>query len=94
MNHKDTEIVINLSLDGLEQTHNAVRKNEQSWDKVWEAYEELKKINFIKVRFITVVHEDNYNEIIPLMKKVKSIDLKSIYDETKGNFNIILKKNL
>ena len=27
-----------------------------------------------------------------LMKKVKSIDLKSIYDETKGNFNIILKK--
>ena len=29
-----------------------------------------------------------------LMKKVKSIDLKSIYDETKGSFNIILKKNL
>ena len=29
-----------------------------------------------------------------LMKKVKCIDLKSIYDETKGNFNIILKKNL
>ena len=29
-----------------------------------------------------------------LMKKVKSIDLKSIYDEAKGNFNIILKKNL
>ena len=29
-----------------------------------------------------------------LMKKVKSIDLKSIYDKTKGNFNIILKKNL
>ena len=27
-----------------------------------------------------------------LMKKVKSIDLKSIYDEAKGNFNIILKK--
>ena len=27
-----------------------------------------------------------------LMKKVKSIDLKSIHDVTKGNFNIILKK--
>ena len=27
-----------------------------------------------------------------LTKKVKSIDLKSVYDETKGNFNIILKK--
>ena len=26
-----------------------------------------------------------------LMKKVKSIDTKSIYDETKGSFNIILK---
>ena len=29
-----------------------------------------------------------------LMKKVKSIDLKSVYDETKGNFNIILKKKI
>ena len=29
-----------------------------------------------------------------LMKKIKSIDLKSINDETKGNFNLILKKNL
>ncbi|MDC0408209.1 radical SAM protein [Candidatus Pelagibacter sp.] len=72
MNHKDTEIVINLSLDGLEKTHNIVRKNEHSWDKVWEAYEELRKISFIKVRFITVVHEDNYDEIIPLMKIVKN----------------------
>ena len=27
-----------------------------------------------------------------LMKKVKGIDLKSIHDVTKGNFNIILKK--
>ena len=29
-----------------------------------------------------------------LTKKVKSIDLKSVYDETKGNFNIILKKKI
>ena len=31
----------------------------------------VRKIGFIKVRFITVVHEDNYDEIIPLMKIVK-----------------------
>ena len=30
---KNTELVINLSLDGLEKTHNKIRKNEKSWKK-------------------------------------------------------------
>jgi len=68
---KNTELVINLSLDGLEETHNKVRKNEQSWDKVWNSFEALKKIKKIKTRFITVVHNQNYDEIIPLMKLVQ-----------------------
>ena len=60
-----------MSLDGLEKTHNIVRKNEQSWDKVWDTFGELKKIKHIKTRFITVIHKDNYDEIIPLMKIIK-----------------------
>jgi MoaA/NifB/PqqE/SkfB family radical SAM enzyme len=72
MDSKNSEIVISLSLDGLEKTHNIVRKNPNSWNKVWEAYEELKKIKYIKVRFITVIHNGNYDEIIPLMKIVKN----------------------
>ena len=30
---RKTELVINLSLDGLEKTHNIVRKNNQSWER-------------------------------------------------------------
>ena len=71
MDNKNTEIVINFSLDGLENTHNQVRKNKDSWNKVWEAHEELKKIKFVKIRFITVIHEGNYDEILPLMKLIK-----------------------
>jgi len=69
---KNCEVVINLSLDGLEKTHNIVRKNKDSWEKVWNAYEKLKKVDNIKTRFITVIHEDNYEEIIPLMKLIQS----------------------
>lgn len=68
---KNTEIVINLSLDGLENTHNKIRKNEKSWAKVWECFEQLKKNKLIKTRIITVLHRDNYNEILPLMHLVK-----------------------
>ena len=80
MDKKNCEIVINLSLDGLEKTHNIVRKNKDSWEKVWTAFEELKKIEKIKIRFITVIHEDNYDEIIPLMKLIQSkkVDFHSV----------------
>tara|TARA_B100000427_G_scaffold159346_1_gene132387 strand:- start:368 stop:1396 length:1029 start_codon:yes stop_codon:yes gene_type:complete len=71
INTKDCELVINLSLDGLEKTHNIVRKNNDSWEKVWSTFEKLKKIKNIKTRFITVIHNDNYDEIIPLMKIIK-----------------------
>ena len=71
INDDGSELVVNLSLDGLEKTHNIVRKNEQSWDKVWNTFEELKKIKHIKTRFITVIHKDNYDEIIPLMKIIR-----------------------
>ena len=68
---KNTELIINLSLDGLEETHNKIRKNEKSWEKIWECFEQLKKNRFIKTRIITVIHKDNYHEILPLMEIVK-----------------------
>ena len=54
--------------------------NKDSWEKVWTAFEELKKIEKIKIRFITVIHEDNYDEIIPLMKLIQSkkVDFHSV----------------
>ena len=68
---RETELVINLSLDGLEKTHNIVRKNDQSWEKVWKTFEGLKKVKNLKIRFITVIHNQNYHEIIPLMKLIQ-----------------------
>ncbi len=68
---KNTELVINLSLDGLEKTHNIIRKNEQSWEKVWTTFETLKKHKNVKTRFITCIHDGNKNEIIPLMKLIQ-----------------------
>ena len=61
-------------MDGLENTHNKIRKNEKSWEKVWTCFEVLKKIKKIKTRIITVIHKENYNEIIPLMEIVKKIE--------------------
>ncbi len=68
---KNSEFVVNLSLDGLKETHNLVRKNKDSWDKVWKTFEKLKKIEKVKTRFITVIHNGNYKEIVPLMKLIR-----------------------
>ena len=51
---RKTELVINLSLDGLEKTHNIVRKNDQSWEKVWTTFEALKKI-VQKINFFIII---------------------------------------
>ena len=55
----------------LKKNHNIIRKNNQSWEKVWDTFESLKKIEHIKIRFISVIHQDNYHEIIELMKLVQ-----------------------
>lgn len=74
------ELTINFSLDGLKETHNKIRKNEQSWDKVWSTFEEVKKLNKAKLRVITVINNKNFDEIIPLMKEVQKngIDFHSV----------------
>ena len=56
---KETELVINFSLDGLEKTHNLIRKNPQSWSKVWTTFEAIKDIKNVKCRIITVIHYGN-----------------------------------
>jgi|TARA_B110000483_G_C18160039_1_gene528959 MoaA/NifB/PqqE/SkfB family radical SAM enzyme len=74
------ELTINFSLDGLKDTHNKIRKNKESWDKVWYTFEKLKKFSKVKLRVITVICNENINEIIPLMKEVQSrgVDFHSV----------------
>ena len=47
------ELTINFSIDGLKETHNKIRKNEESWDKIWITFEKLKKLSKAKLRVIT-----------------------------------------
>ena len=76
------ELTINFSLDGMKDTHNKIRKNEKSWDKVWYTYEKMKSLDKknLKLRVITVINNKNFHEIIPLMKEVQShgIDFHSV----------------
>jgi MoaA/NifB/PqqE/SkfB family radical SAM enzyme len=69
------ELTVNFSIDGLKDTHNQIRKNQESWDKIWFTFEKLKKLNKAKLRVITVINNKNFDEIIPLMKEVKSRDV-------------------
>ncbi len=77
---RKTELVINFSLDGLEKNHNIIRKNPQSWSKVWTTFEAIRNIKNVKCRIITVIHDGNKHEIIPLMKIVKKsgVDFHSV----------------
>ena len=67
----DSEIFISLSLDGLEDTHNEIRRQEGSWDQVWTTFERLRSINGLSVKINTVITNQNFHEIIPLMQEVR-----------------------
>lgn len=63
------EVTISLSIDGLKETHDRIRE-EGSWDKLWTTYDELRKIDGVRVKINTVICKDNFNEIVPLMEQV------------------------
>ncbi|MHC4322439.1 MAG: radical SAM protein [Planctomycetota bacterium] len=65
------EVVVSLSLDGLKDTHDRIRNQEGAWDRLWETFEALRKLNHLYIKILTVLHKDNANEIIPLMKEVR-----------------------
>ena len=70
---RNRDLIIALSVDGLQETHDRIRGQEGAWDKVWETFEELRKIHGVYVKIITVVHNGNAHEIIPLMKEIRKI---------------------
>lgn len=74
------ELTVNFSIDGLKDTHNKIRKNNDSWDKIWFTFEQLKKIGKAKLRVITVINNKNIKEIIPLMKEIQArgVDFHSV----------------
>ena len=76
----DREIIIGLSLDGLEETHDTIRKVPGSYQQVWEAYQALRDLGGVSIKVCTVINRNNFNEIIPLMEEVqaKGVDFHSV----------------
>ena len=67
----DREIVVSLSLDGLEATHNAIRSEPDSWAQVWRTFERLRSIPGLHLKILTVLQNRNAQEILPLMEEVR-----------------------
>ena len=76
----DREILIGLSLDGLEKGHNLLRGQEDSWNQVWASYEALRKLGGVSIKICTVIQNRNVEEIIPLMEEVqrRGVDFHSL----------------
>jgi MoaA/NifB/PqqE/SkfB family radical SAM enzyme len=64
------EVMIGLSLDGLRETHDRIRKQPGSFEQVWEAYAALRKVRGISVKITTVINNHNVDDILPLMEEV------------------------
>jgi MoaA/NifB/PqqE/SkfB family radical SAM enzyme len=76
----DREIIIGLSLDGMEKQHNLIRKEESSWQQVWDAYQALRDLGGVSIKVCTVINNKNIQDIIPLMEEVqqRGVDFHSV----------------
>jgi MoaA/NifB/PqqE/SkfB family radical SAM enzyme len=74
------EIIIGLSLDGLEKQHNLIRKENDSWNQVWDAYRALRELGGVSIKVCTVINNKNIADIIPLMEEVqkRGVDFHSV----------------
>ena len=76
----ERELIIGLSLDGMEARHDAIRKQQGSWNQVWDAYEALRDIGGVSIKVTTVINNKNIEDIIPLAEEVyrRGVDFHSV----------------
>jgi MoaA/NifB/PqqE/SkfB family radical SAM enzyme len=67
----DSEVLIGLSLDGLEATHDALRGQPGNWQQVWAAYDALRALGNVSIKITTVITNRTYDDVLPLMRIVK-----------------------
>ncbi len=75
-----SEVAISFSLDGLPETHARVRGAPNNWRQVWYCYDKVRAIGGVAVKINTCLTNHNVDEIIPLMRLVRSkeVDFHSI----------------
>jgi MoaA/NifB/PqqE/SkfB family radical SAM enzyme len=69
----NAELLIGLSLDGLEATHDRMRGKAGNYDQVWTAFEAIRELDpRINIKITTVITNKNFSEILPLMRVVQA----------------------
>ena len=67
---------ITISFDGLESSHNWIRGNKNSFEKVISAIKLLKATKDIKYDVVTCVHQRNFNELAQIKELLIEIGIK------------------
>lgn len=68
---------LTISLDGLKESHNWLRNNEKSFDKVINAIELASSSNRINFDIVTCVNQKNINELVQIRKLLISKNVKA-----------------
>jgi len=70
----EAEITIAVSLDGFEETNDSIR-GKGSFNRAIESVKKLREIDNIRVKVISVLSNENYNEIIGFMRFIKGLNV-------------------
>ena len=66
------EITISLSLDGLRETHDAIRKKPGNYDQVWDTFARLRQLGNISIKINSVLSAENAHQFLDLMRAVRA----------------------
>lgn len=72
----DAEVVINLSLDGIGEKHNIIRRLPDNFERAMETYEALKSLEYpnLNVGIHSVISRFNVHDFPDLVEFVKTLD--------------------
>jgi len=74
---KDSKIYsMQISLDGLKNTHNKIRNNPKSFNNATQAIKNLQKINLPVLQVATTITKSNFNELNELLALLKKLNVK------------------
>ena len=64
------DVVVSISIDGLEVTHDDIRGKRGVWQQAWRTFDRLREMD-VPIRINTVLMRRNEREILPLMEEVR-----------------------
>jgi len=75
-----------VSLDGLAKTHDRLRRTPGSFDRIIENIRTCSKreVDYFRITVLTNVNRENVDEIEPLARLLREIDVPHVYDFVRG----------